>query len=42
MADLEDEITALKAKDIDLQNQINVIDGRLRWMAVDGSEENQG
>lgn len=39
IGDLEDEIAALKVKDTDLQNQIYDLGDRLRWMAVDGSEE---
>lgn len=40
VSDLQDEITALKAKDVDLQQQIDDLDSHLRWMAIDGSEEN--
>lgn len=36
---LEDEIALLKAKDIDLQDQIDELDNRMRWFKVDGSEE---
>ena len=39
VGDLEDEIAALQAKDIDLQSQIYDLNSRLRWMAIDGSEE---
>ena len=41
VSNLEDEIEALKAKDTDLQGQIDDLDGRLRWMKIDGSEEDQ-
>ena len=39
VGNLEDEIAALKAADIDLQDQIDDLDERLRWYNVDGSEE---
>ncbi len=39
VGNLEDEINALKAKDTDLQDQIDDLDSRLRWMRIDGSEE---
>ncbi len=39
VGDLGDEIAALQAKDIDLQDQIDDLDYRLRWRAIDGSEE---
>ena len=39
VGDLEDAISALQAKDQDLQAQINDLDYHLRWQRVDGSEE---
>lgn len=39
VGNLEDEIAALQSADEDLQSQIDDLDTRLRWMAVDGSEE---
>ena len=39
VGDLENEILALRAVDDDLQDQIDELDSRLRWMNVDGSEE---
>lgn len=41
VGNLEDEIAALKEKDTDLQSQIDDLDGRLRWMKVDGTEEDE-
>jgi hypothetical protein len=41
VGDLEDELAALRATDTNLQNQIDELDGRLRWMNVDGSEEEE-
>lgn len=38
---LDDEIMALKAKDRNLEGQIADLDARLRWMAIDGSEEEE-
>ena len=32
-------VRELKAKDIDLQDQIDELDNRMRWFKVDGSEE---
>ena len=39
VSDLEDEVEGLKIKDTSLQNQIYDLDARLRWMRLDGSEE---
>lgn len=39
VGNLEDEIAALQAADIDLQSQIDDLDYHLRWQHVDGSEE---
>lgn len=39
VGNLEQELAALQAADEDLQSQIDDLDMRLRWMAVDGSEE---
>ena len=42
VSNLEDEIELLKIKDTNLQNQIGDLNDRLRWMAIDGSEEQEG
>lgn len=41
VGNLEDELAILKAADISLQNQIDDLDDRLRWRAIDGSEEQE-
>lgn len=41
VGNLEDEIEALKATDTSLQTQIYNLADRLRWMAIDGSEEEE-
>ena len=39
VGDLQNELLALQAKDTDLQEQIDDLNDHLRWMNVDGSEE---